>query len=72
MIGIGRKDGNVEKIKTPFYYDADIGWFYYEYDLNEKQEALGGHPTKLRLWSISGYKEIQPKQPSDANKGKSP
>ena len=59
VIGIARQNGQVEKIDLPFYYDTDRGWFHYEYDNDENPL----HPlTKLRLWTIKGYQEIQPMQ----------
>lgn len=34
-----------------FYYDHDLGWFYGEIDLVNK---------RVRLWTVSGYKELKP------------
>jgi len=39
-----------------------IGWFYYEYD-----SSIGSKepPTNLKMWTLSGYKELRPK-PTEA------
>jgi len=67
VIAIGQSDGVIKKIDMQFLYDADIGWFYYQYDGDD----LSVPTTKLKMWTLSGYKEIQPKQPNEADK-KSP
>ena len=60
VLAIGRMNGKIKKIAQTFFYDADIGWFDYEYDGGN--DAFGRRPTtKLRMWTQSGYKEILPK-----------
>ena len=63
VLGMGRRDGVVRGLDQLFLYDADIGWFDYEYDNKIS-------PTKLRMWTLSGYKECHPKQPEGADKEK--
>lgn len=50
--GIGRRNGLTEKLQVILFYDVDTGWFGYEYDTP---------PTKLRTWTLAGYKEFRPK-----------
>jgi len=58
VLGIGRSKGQIKKLEVQFFYDADVGWFGYEYDGNE----ISGKPvTKLRMWTPSGYSEVRPK-----------
>lgn len=58
VLAIGReKDGKPQRIILTFYYDTEIGWFYHVYD-----------DKKLRMWTLSGYKEFRPKQTEGAGK----
>jgi hypothetical protein len=70
VIGIGRdQSGQVVSISEQLFYDADIGWFRYEFDNAINPLA---RPTKLRMWTLSGYKEVLPKQEEKTDKAQSP
>jgi hypothetical protein len=57
VVAYGEKDGQPQKIQETFFYDKDLGWFYYEIDTNGK---------RVRLWTVNGYSEVTPpKKPSD-------
>ena len=45
------RNGNPSQIQETFFYDNDLGWFYYEIDLNKR---------RMRLWTVQGYREMQP------------
>lgn len=47
-IGLGRRDGHEQNFVQSFFYDRDLGWFYYESDAG-----------RLRLWNRDGYREIK-------------
>jgi hypothetical protein len=50
------KPTDADAVRT-FFYDRELGWFYHEID-------PGGH--RVRLWTISGYKELKPAPPPPA------
>jgi hypothetical protein len=52
VLAIARRNGEIQKVELQVFYDADTGWFYHEYDTP---------PTRLRIWSLSGYDELRPK-----------
>ncbi len=59
VIAIGIRDGKVTKIEQTLTYDKEIGWFYHQFDGNQ----FGGGETKIRLWTLAGYKEVMPTKP---------
>jgi hypothetical protein len=58
VVAIGHRDGKLHKLERHFFYDDEIGWFSYEYDGSEMK---GTPTTKLRMWTLSGYREVRPK-----------
>jgi hypothetical protein len=52
ILAIARRNGEIQKVDLQVFYDADIGWFFPEYDTP---------PTRLRIWSLSGFDELRPK-----------
>ena len=48
VIGLGRRDGKEQDIVQSFFYDRDLGWFYYELD-----------PSCMRIWNRDGYREVK-------------
>lgn len=50
VTALGKKNGEENLIEKHFFYDYDIGWFYFE--VSEKE---------LRLWTKSGYRKIHHK-----------
>jgi hypothetical protein len=65
VIAIGRRpeDGQVTKLVTTFQYDADIGWFKYQFNGGEMERRP---ITMIRLVSLSGIKTISPKQAEES------
>jgi hypothetical protein len=49
VIGLGRRDGGDREIVQSFFYDRDLGWFFFE-------TAQG----KMRIWNRDGYREVKP------------
>ena len=43
-----------KKIRETFYYDKDIGWFYFEFAIPKKA---------VRLWTLKGYTEVKATTP---------
>jgi hypothetical protein len=60
VIAIATRDGKTVKLEQGFFYDTEIGWFFHEFD-DAGSSGLAS-PTKLRMWTLSGYKELRPKQ----------
>src|SRR5438128_2476719 len=46
VLGIGRLEGKVKEIQEIFFYDTDLGWFFYRYD-----EKTGDE--RFRVWTAS-------------------
>lgn len=51
VIAYGERDGKPVERRLTFFYDNDLGWFYSEIDLVNR---------RVRLWTVSGYKELKP------------
>lgn len=49
VIGLGQRDNRDEEIVQSFFYDRDLGWFYYE--------TVNGI---MRIWNREGYREVKP------------
>lgn len=49
VIGIARRDGCDHELVQSFFYDRDLGWFYYE--------TVNG---LMRIWNRDGYREVKP------------
>jgi len=49
VIGLGRRGGHDCEIVQSFFYDRDLGWFFYE--------TLDGI---MRIWNREGYREVKP------------
>ena len=75
VLAVGVRNGKEVKIQDNFEYDADLGWFNFEFqvtnakgqpinpDLPPPPAMFGGGGSgvshvKLRIWSVSGYKEV--------------
>ena len=57
VVAYGEFKGQPEAIQKTFFYDRDLGWFFYEIDTNGK---------RVRLWTVNGYSEATPpKKPND-------
>jgi hypothetical protein len=51
VIAYSQRGGVPKKVEQTFYYDSDLGWFYYEVDTDRRS---------VRLWTTSGYREMRP------------
>lgn len=49
VIGLGRRDGCDQEIVQSFFYDRDLGWFYFE--------TVEG---RMRIWNRDGFQEFKP------------
>lgn len=57
VLAVGIRNGQSQKIQQSYYYDADLGWFFFEY----QDIAEGKH---LVVWTASGVKSIRPAPPA--------
>ena len=48
VLGLGRRFGHDLPISQSFFYDRDLGWFFYE-----------GEPSCMRVWNRDGYREFK-------------
>ena len=48
VIGLGRRNAKDVEIVQSFYFDRELGWFYYELV-----------PGKMRIWNQVGYSEAK-------------
>jgi hypothetical protein len=48
VIGLGQRDGRECEIVQSFFYDRDLGWFYYEFV-----------DDQMRIWNRDGYREVK-------------
>ena len=49
VIGLGRRDGCDQEIVQSFFFDRDLGWFYFE--------TVEG---RMRIWNRDGFQEFKP------------
>jgi hypothetical protein len=47
VVGLGRRNGCDEEIVQSFFYDRDLGWFYFE--------TVEG---RMRIWNRDGFQEF--------------
>lgn len=50
VVGIGESDKGSKTFAYSFFFDKDVGWFYYE---NDEKGA------RVRMWTLRGYMEIK-------------
>ncbi len=48
VIGLGRRGGKDQEIVQSFFFDRDLGWFYFEMT-----------DGKMRIWNQIGYSEAK-------------
>lgn len=48
VIGLGRRNAKDVEIAQSFFFDRELGWFYYELV-----------PGKMRIWNQLGYSEAK-------------
>lgn len=48
VIALARREGKDCEIVQSFFYDRELGWFYYEFE-----------NARARIWTITGYRELK-------------
>jgi hypothetical protein len=63
VVGYAELNDEPVEIRTTFYYDRDLGWFFYQVDKENR---------RIRIWTTDGYQEMRPESPSSSTIPQSP